>query len=356
MRKRIILLSLVFVLLCGCGASPSVPQEDKLTIVATTYPIYVFACALTEGVEGVEVERLNTGSVSCLHDYTLSMSDMKKLEKADVIAMNGAELESFLEDALATSDAAVIDCSEGIELLENLSHHHVEEEEEHTHSEEEEHLHEEDEVHDHAGEEEHVHEDEHDHEEEEPALDDHGHDHGHWDPHYWLDPENASKMIWNLAEQLTVLDQENLHVYDSNRLSATARLHACDVEMRNILFESRADISGLITFHDGFQYFAHAFGLPLLEAIEEEAGSEASAKEIVEITGLVKEHHIPVIFTEYNGSDATAKAISRETGCQVAQLSMIMDGEDDRLESYINAQINNMKAVCGGFAKEAAAQ
>ena len=65
---------------------------------------------------------------------------------------------------------------------------------------------------------------------------------------------------------------------------------------------------------------------------------------------------IPVIFTEYNGSDATAKAISRETGCQVAQLSMIMDGEDDRLESYINAQINNMKAVCGGFAKEAAAQ
>ena len=44
------------------------------------------------------------------------------------------------------------------------------------------------------------------------------------------------------------------------------------------------EITGLVTFHDGFQYFARAYGLPLLAAIEEEAGSEASAKEIVEIT------------------------------------------------------------------------
>ena len=30
--------------------------------------------------------------------------------------MNGAGLEDFMGDALAASDAAVIDCSEGIEL------------------------------------------------------------------------------------------------------------------------------------------------------------------------------------------------------------------------------------------------
>ena len=355
MRKRIILLGLVLALLCGCGAAPSAPEEDKLTIVATTYPIYLFVSAVTQGVDGVEVERLNTGSVSCLHDYTLSMTDMKKLEKADVIAMNGAELESFMEDALATSDAVVIDCSQGIELLENLSHHHVEEESEHVHSEEEEHLHGEDEVHDHTGETEHEHEDKHA-EEESSVLDEHGHDHGHWDPHYWLDPENAGQMVCTLAEGLMQLDPEHAQVYESNRSSAMAQLYDCAAQMRKILFESGVDIPGLITFHDGFQYFAHAFGLPLLEAIEEEAGSEASAKEIVEITGLVNEYQLPVIFTEYNGSDATAKAISRETGCQVAQLSMIMDGEEDRLEAYLQAQLENMKAVCGGFAKEAAAK
>ena len=112
------------------------------------------------------------------------------------------------------------------------------------------------------------------------------------------------------------------------------------------------DFSGLITFHDGFQYFAAAYDLPLLASIEEEAGSEASAKEIVEITDLVKEKGIPVIFTEVNGSDATAQAIRRETGCAVEQLTMIMDGPDDQLENYYNALLANAKAVIDGFAGE----
>ena len=89
-----------------------------------------------------------------------------------------------------------------------------------------------------------------------------------------------------------------------------------------------------------------------LKAIEEEAGSEASAKEIVEITDLVKEKGIPVIFTEVNGSDATAQAIRRETGCAVEQLTMIMDGPDDQLENYYDALLANAKAVIDGFAGE----
>ena len=89
-----------------------------------------------------------------------------------------------------------------------------------------------------------------------------------------------------------------------------------------------------------------------LKAIEEEAGSEASAKEINEITALVKEKNIPVIFTEVNGSDATAKAIARETGCTVAQLSMCMDGPDGALSNYYDALMGNVTAIINGFAGE----
>ena len=114
MKKTILSLLLSGLLLlsaCGSGTTAaSEPAEDDVTlhILATTYPVYLFARTVAQGVEGVTVERLNTGSVSCLHDYTLSVDDMKKIEGADVIAMNGAGLEDFMDDALAASDAPVI--------------------------------------------------------------------------------------------------------------------------------------------------------------------------------------------------------------------------------------------------------
>ena len=317
MKRKLLSVLLALGLLTGCSASPQPgSQEDSLTILATTYPVYLMVSTVTEGLDGVTVERLNTGEVSCLHDYTLSVNDMKKIERADVIAMSGAGLEEFMEDALATSDALVIDCSEGAHLLENLSHHH-----------------------------------------EEKEGDDHGHDHGHFDPHYWMDPENAQVMVHNLANALTELEQTNADTLRDNAHNAAAALGSLNDTLSDMLARAGSSlsgftVSGLITFHDGFQYFAHAYGLPLLESIEEEAGSEASAKEIVEITHLVKEHNIPIIFTEVNGSDATAKAIIRETGCQMARLSTCMDGSDDQLSTYLDVMTDNMIAVVNGFAGE----
>jgi len=308
-------LAALVLALPGCGRTAE--EDSRLTVVCTTYPIYLLASGLTEGVEGVAVERLDTGSGGCLHDYTLSMRDMKKIEQADILALNGAELEEFMEDALDTSEALVADCSVGVELLESLHHDH------------------------HEGDE-----------------DGHGHDHGHFDPHYWMDPENAVIMAENLRDRLVLADPDHGAEYEANAQRTEEVLLRCEKDARTLLEKYLPDgIPGLITFHDGFQYFAHAFGLPLLASIEEEAGSEASAREIVEITELVKERGLPVIFTEVNGSDATARAISRETGCRVAQLSMMMDGPDSSDPEFGGAEHYfrlcwNVRSIINGFCGE----
>ena len=308
--KRILSILLAAALLLPAGCAPAAPAEEgevRLSVVATTYPIYLLAREVIQGVEGVEVERLNTGSVSCLHDYTLSVDDMKKLERADVVAVNGAGLEDFMSDALASTDAAVIDCSEGVELLENLSHDHAEGDEDH--------------------------------------------DHGHWDPHYWMDPGNAAVMVRNLQEGFALADPDHGDAYARNGEEAAGQLPSFAGDCTQAL--EGAEGAALITFHDGFRYFAQALGLPLLASIEEEEGSEASAMEINEITQLVKEHQLPVIFTEVNGSDATANAISRETGCQVAQLTMLMDGpEEGDLSTYLEGVRSNVNTIVSFFGGE----
>ena len=307
-RPILSMLLSVLLLLPGCTQAPSgSSQEEGLTVLATTYPVYLFARTVAQGVEGVTVERLNTGSVSCLHDYTLSVDDMKKIEGADVIAMNGAGLEDFMDDALAASSAAVIDCSQGVALLENADHIHEE--------------------------------------------GDGGHDHGHWDPHYWMDPGNAAVMVRNLQEGFALADPDHGDAYARNGEEAAGQLPSFAGDCTQAL--EGAEGSALITFHDGFRYFAQALGLPLLASIEEEEGSEASAMEINEITQLVKEHQLPVIFTEVNGSDATANAISRETGCQVAQLTMLMDGpEEGDLSTYLEGVRSNVNTIVSFFGGE----
>ncbi len=308
MKKiRSILLAALLLIAAGCSAPQSGEKESRLTVVTSTYPVYLFTSAVCDGVEGVTVERLNTGETSCLHDYTLSVDDMRMLESADVVVLNGAGLEDFLTDALATSSAQVIDCSEGVDLLENLTHDHEEGDEE-------------------------------------------GHDHGHYDPHYWMDPRNAALAVSSILNGLWEADPDYAAEYQDNAEQATVLLNSWQPELQETLAQSGVEVSGLITFHDGFQYFAKAFDFPLLAAIEEEAGSEASAKEITEITQLVKEYELPVIFTEVNGSDATAQAISRETGCAVAQLTMLMDGPDAELSNYYDGLKSNIAAVVNGFA------
>ena len=316
MKKRAILalgLSLAL-LLTACGSTKTGQEsqpEARVTVVATTYPVYLLASAVAENVDGVVVERLNTGAVSCLHDYTLTVSDMKLIESADVIAMNGVGLEDFMDDALSAANGTVIDCSEGVQLLEAVGHDH------------------------HDGDES---------------------DGDHYDPHIWMDPENAIAMAGNLCRGLSEVDPDHAQTYSDNLASATSLLESWDSTLKDTLLkaeEGGVSIPGLITFHDGFQYFAQAFDLPLLAAIEEEEGSEASAQVINETVTLVKDKQIPVIFTEVNGSDATAQAISRETGCAVAQLTMLMDGPDDgELSNYLDGLSANITAIVNGFAGE----
>ena len=308
--KRVFITLLCLLLLAGCA--PSAPSQVQVNIVATTYPAYLAALTVTDGVDGVSVTRLDTGSVSCLHDYTLTVNDMKKLSRADVIIMNGAGMEDFMADALASSDAAVIDCSEGVTLLPATGHHD----------------------HDHGN---------HDHDD-------------HFDGHYWMDPvQMAAAMDCVLVGLLPQFGEGNSTKLIDNANTAHLLLNQCYEEGQHALRNTRLSNAHLITFHDGFAYFADAFDLPLLASIEEEAGSEASAKEIVHISQLVREYELPAIFTEVNGSDATAQAIHRETGCSVFALSTIMDGrepfadEASPIMPYIEAMNINIATIVGAF-------
>ena len=226
-----------------------------------TLPVYEFTSRLCESTP-LTVTRLVTESVSCLHDYSLNVRQVKAAEAAQVVVISGAGLEDFLDSILDDSD--IIDSSEDIALL------HMEEEHDHGH-------------------EDHHHED---------------------DPHIWLSPENAKVMAGNICVGLSQRYPEYADTFSANLDRLLEDLDA--LQSYGEFSLSGLGCRNLVTFHDGFSYFAQAFDLTILEAVEEESGSEASAQELKHLIGVVRENDLPAIFTERNGSTSAAGSSSAE--------------------------------------------
>ena len=291
--KRLLSILLMMLLLSGCT-----PSRDHAQVAATTLPVYEFTSALCEGT-GITVTRLVTEEVSCLHDYSLNVRQVRAAEAAELIVISGAGLEAFLDDLLL--DADTVDASTGIELVCPEEGHH-------------DHGHKEEAHHDHDG---------------------HSHDK---DPHIWLSPANAATMAENICAGLCEQYPEHEEIFRSNLQNLHSRIEEVRTYGENTL--SSLSCRDIITFHDGFAYFADAFGLTILEAVEEESGSEASAKELIHLIEEVEHHDLPAIFTEKSGSVSAASIIARETCCETHTLDMAMAGD-----SWFDAMYHNIDTI-----------
>ena len=294
MKKQILLFILAAALLAGCA----VTDQPQAQIAATTLPVYEFTARLCENTD-LTVTQLVTESVSCLHDYSLNVRQVRAAEAAELIVISGAGLEDFMEDLL--QDKSIIDCSVGISLIKG------------------------------------DHEHEHGHEGESQE----GHHHEE-DPHIWLSPENAKIMAQNICAGLSAQYPEHAFTFYDNLTTLHAQLD--DLQAYGV--ETLADLScrELITFHDGFAYLADSFDLEILEAVEEESGSEASAAELIHLIEEVRHHNLPAIFTETLGSVSAAQIIAAETGAEIYSLDMAMHGN-----SYLEAMYHNIDTLKGAL-------
>lgn len=286
MKKALLIFAIVIFLFSGCH------YENVSDVVATTLPVYEFASTLCQGTD-ITVSRLITENVSCLHDYSVQVSQMQAVESAQVVILSGAGLEDFLGDVLQNADR-IIDASCDVDL--------------------------------HKG---HTHE--------------HGDHHHEIDPHIWLSPEIAMQMSKTIAYELSATYPEYADVIQQNLSDLLDKLSALQIYGENKL----KDLScrDLITFHDGFGYFAESFHLNILTAVEEESGSEASAKMLVSLIGQVETNDLPAIFTEINGSTAAAEIIAAETGAKIYSLDMAISGDDYFAAMYHN--IDTIKEALG---------
>ena len=292
----LIALLSAMLLLAGCGVSngtnrtsSSTEKGDTFHIVTSFYPMYIATINITQGIDGVTVTNMTKPQTGCLHDYQLTIEDMKTLETADAFVVNGAGMESFLDKAMQQKkNLRIIDASKGIELLQ---------------------------------------------------------EDGEENPHVWLSVTAAIEQVKNITAQLQAADPKHADAYEANSKAYLEKLEALKQEMHATL--DGVPHKDIVTFHEAFPYFAKEFGLNIISVIEREPGTEPTPTELEQTIAQVNALPVKVLFTEPQYSPSAAETIARETGAKIYTLDPVVTGEanESARDAYLTTMRENMRTL-----------
>lgn len=267
MQQRLLALLAVIGLVAGCSSASGDTSDGRLQIVTTVAPITSIVAAVAgdaADVRGLVPEGTNS------HTFEPPPSAAKTLARADVIFVNGLKLEE------PTVDLADANRKKGSELVE-LGNRVV------TPSEY---------IYDFSF----------------PKSG------GKPNPHLWTDPPMASAYAHIVAETLIRRDPKNEATYQSNYEAFATKVFALIRATRTATATVPPEQRKLLTYHDGYAYFARDFGWTVIGAIQPSSFDEPSPKEVAALIRQIREEKVPAIFGSEVFPSPVLAQIGREAG------------------------------------------
>ncbi len=274
-------------------------------VVASIKPIHSLASYLMDGINKPD---LIVDGYASPHGFALKPSHAKMLQEADIIFYVGEGVENFLEKPLKSiaKNAEKIELMEikGLKKLKFRERNIFDDHDDHGHDED---GHKEDDHDDHGHD---------DHGKKEDDHDDHGHDedgheghaHGEYDPHIWLDPENAKVILKEMAEHLIENDEKNSAIYKKNLAKALK-------DIDNLIKDTKSELSksvASIVFHDAYQYFEERFNVNILGAFTVNTDVMPGAEQLAEIREIIEHDKVACVFSEPQFNPDIIKAVAKD--------------------------------------------
>ncbi len=268
--RRLVLLLLTALVMFGCGraSSPVAAPREKggLQVVVSIGPLGYFAQRV--GGDRVQVHVL-MGPGTSPHDFEPTPAQMRLLQQADILVLNGVGLEFWADKVVASADnpdLEVVTTSEGLDILQ--------------------------------------------------APDGQG-----GNPHVWLDPINAIWQVARIREAFVRLDPAGEEIYNTNSARLVEDLKALDRDiMLTLAALSQREV---VSLHAAWAYFSRRYQLKEVAVIEERPGEEPTPAELARLVQQAREMGVRVIVVEPQMSAKAAEVIAAEAGMQLVSLDPI---------------------------------
>jgi len=275
---------------------------DKIRVVATTTDLK----ALTEAVGGslVEADALARGNQNA-HDLEVRPSLMVKVRRADLLVINGLELDQWAEVVVqgANNPKVIpgapgrVDASSGILVLE-VPRARVDR-----------------------------------------SM---GDVHPLGNPHYTGDPGMAPAITMNILEGLARVAPQHRATFERNRQEFLSRLAQAMTRWSADLTPFKG--AKVIVDHNMWLYFLTRFGLVQAGSIEERPGIPPTPGHLTRLIASMKEEKIRVVLTVPWGDQKLAERVAREAGAKAVVVASAV-GAVKGADTYLDTIDYNVKAV-----------
>jgi zinc/manganese transport system substrate-binding protein len=273
-RRSVALVLLALVPFAGGAAA-----ADRIRVVTTTTDLK----ALTEVVGGdlVEVDALARGNQNA-HDLEVRPSLMVKVRRADLLVMNGLELDQWADVVVqGANNSRVIpgapgrvDASQGIMVLEAPT----------------------------------------------TRVDrSMGDVHPLGNPHYTLDPGMAPAITANILAGLGRVAPQSRPVFERNRTEFLGRLDEAMTRWTKLLEAFKG--AKIVVDHNMWPYFLTRFGLVQAGTIEERPGIPPTPAHLTRLIALMKAEHIKVVIMAPWGDQKLAERVAQEAAAKAVTLA-----------------------------------
>jgi len=248
----------------SCGQEEQ--AEGKLNVVASIFPMYDMARAV--GGADIALSQLIPPGAEA-HTFEPTPGDIIRLEKADVVVYNGADMEPWIGDILSgvkTPDLLVVNTSDGIVLIREKN--------------------------------------------EGNSI----------DPHIWLDVDNAKKQVDAIAAAFEKKDGLNASAYRGRAEEYKRRLDEVDGLYREALADCQSNVI-VSSGHFAFGYLAARYGLDYTAVYGLAPDAEPTPARISEIIDMVKAEKTRYLFAEEMLDPRLTESIREETGAEILYVS-----------------------------------
>jgi len=263
MRHKLSVLATVLTMLgwmSGVGSAQAAPNAERPRVL-TTFTILADMARNVAG-EYADVESLTKPGAE-IHGYEPTPRDIVKTQRATLVIWNGMNLERWFEPFFAqVKNVPQVIVTKGIEPM-GIT--------------------------------------------EGPYT-------GKPNPHAWMSPTNALIYVDNIRAALARIDPAHAEAYAANATAYVAKISALDAPVRAQLARIPEAQRWLVSSEGAFSYLCRDYGLRPLYLWPINADAQGTPQQVRRVIDAVREHQIPVVFSESTVSDKPARQVAKEAG------------------------------------------